>query len=153
MKDKKNKNKQAKANKGKGGKGQNRKNTEEFLAKNKHKEGVVELDSGLQYLVVDEDGIEDKTLKPDMGATVTIHQRISLIDGSMIDDTYQKNKTEEFTMQEAIEGLQEGLQLMPKGSRYKFFIPPDLAWGKRGAGKIIGPNATLIIDIRLVDFF
>ncbi len=137
--------------KGKGGKGQNRKASEDFLQKNKSKTGVVSLDSGLQYLIQEEG--EQPPHCPDLEATLQVHQRITLADGTIVADTYRKNETEEFTMAEAIDGLKEGVALMSKGSRYKFFIPAELAWGKRGAGKLIGPNAILIIDLRLLDWW
>lgn len=81
---------------------------------------------------------------------VEVHQRISLIDGTLIDDTYKTGETAEFSVNEALEGYREGLLLMGVGGRTRFFIPPDLAWGKKGSGKRIGPNAVLIIDARLV---
>jgi FKBP-type peptidyl-prolyl cis-trans isomerase FkpA len=135
---------------GKGSKGQNRKNTESFLDKNRQKEGVKVFDSGLQMLILEKG--DDHTL-PDLNAQVTIHQRILLTDGTVIRDTYQENTPETFPLQEAIPGLKEGIPLMNKSGRSKFFVPPELAWGKRGAGDKIGPMATLIFDIRLIDFF
>ena len=72
--------------------------------------------------------------KPTPDDTVQVQQRIALIDGTVIADDYKKSNISEFTLQEAIEGYREGLQLMKTGARYRFFIPPDLAWGKRGAG-------------------
>ena len=71
----------------------------------------------------------------------------------MIADTYKTNSSEKFSVEEAIDGLTEGLQMMPLGSRYEFVIPADLAWGKKGNRSSIGPNAVLIIDIRLVDIY
>lgn len=133
--------------KGKGSQGFNRKKSEDFLEKNRLKADVVETDSGLQYTIIDkQDGAS-----PTIEDRVIVHQRISLVDGTMIEDTYQKNDPVEFSLAEAIEGYREGLLLMTEGSRYKFFIPSDLAWGKRGAGSKIGPNATLIIDVRLLE--
>ena len=133
----------------KGSSGYNRKATEDFLNRNRQKSGVVETESGLQYLIVE----ESEGPKPSLEHTVVVHQRISLIDGTPVDDTYQKDIPAEFTMKEAIPGYREGLMLMSVGSRYKFFIPPDLAWGKRGAGAKIGPNALLVIDARLLEIF
>tara|TARA_Y100000310_G_C20555410_1_gene750257 strand:+ start:286 stop:534 length:249 start_codon:yes stop_codon:yes gene_type:complete len=79
-----------------------------------------------------------------------VHQRIKLGDGSVIDDTYKKGLPEEYAVSEAIEGLQEGFQLMNVGARYEFVIPPELAWGKRGNSGTIGPNAVMIVDARIV---
>ena len=129
----------------KGSAGFNRRNSENFLEKNRHKPGVLETESGLQYLILDDgDG-----KKPTCTDTVQVQQRIALIDGTVIADDYKKSNISEFTMQEAIEGYREGLLLMQTGARYRFFIPSDLAWGKRGAGNKIGPYAALIIDARL----
>ncbi len=132
--------------KGKGSKGQNKKNSIEFFKKNKTKKGVVETKTGLQYIAK----VEGSGAIPDLNSTIEIHQRISLIDGSLIADTYKNDETEEFSMNEAIEGLKEGICLMNEGSKYKFFVPPELAWGKRGAGDKIGPFATLVFDIKLI---
>ncbi len=133
----------------KGSTGLNKKNATDFLDKNRHKPGVVETDSGLQYIIVDT--AENPGKQPTLEDTVTVQQRISLLDGTIIEDTYQKPTPATFPMQEAIEGYQEGLGLMKAGDRFKFFIPSDLAWGKRGAGKQIGPYATLVIDARLIE--
>jgi len=133
----------------KGSSGFNRKNTDDFLAKNQNKPGVVVTDSGLQYMEIESGSGE----YPQIEDTVEVHQRISLLDGTLIDDTYKSGETLKFTLEEAIPGYREGLLLTGVGGRYKFFIPPDLAWGKRGSGKRIGPNAILIIDVRLVKIF
>ncbi len=135
--------------KAKGSTGLNKKSSLDFLNNNRNKPGVVETESGLQYAILDK--AENGTKGPDAEDTVVVQQRISLVDGTVIDDTYKKPNPATFPMQEAIEGYREGLALMNTGDRYKFFIPADLAWGKRGAGKTIGPHATLIIDARLVE--
>jgi FKBP-type peptidyl-prolyl cis-trans isomerase len=87
---------------------------------------------------------------PTVQDSVEVNQRISLIDGTIIDDTYKSGETARFSLEEAIPGDREGLILTGVGGRSRFFIPPDLAWGKRGSGKRIGPNAMLIIDVRLI---
>ncbi|MCP4453054.1 MAG: peptidylprolyl isomerase [Planctomycetes bacterium] len=133
----------------KGSAGLNKKNAADFLDKNRHKPGVIETDSGLQYVVVD--SAEGPGRHPAVEDTVVVQQRISLLDGTLIEDTYKKPDPATFPMQEAIEGYQEGLSLMKTGDRFKFFIPSDLAWGKRGAGQKIGPYATLVIDSRLLE--
>lgn len=131
--------------KGKGSKGFNKKNSQEFLDKNRNKEGVIELPSGLQYMVIDsKDGN-----KPEFDNDVTVYQRITLIDGTVVADSYKKNEPDTFPISEAIEGYKEGLLMMEKGSRYRFFIPSELGWGKRGAGDKIGPDSVIIIDARL----
>ena len=131
----------------KGSSGFNKKNSANFLAKNRKKPGVNETDSGLQYLIIDEgDGAS-----PCAEDTVVVQQRIMLVDGTVIDDTYKTSDPAVFSMAEAIEGYREGLQIMQLGARYRFFIPSDLAWGKRGAGSRIGSHMALIIDARLLE--
>jgi len=131
----------------KGSVGNNRKSGEDFLAHNSKKVDVFETNSGLQFLVV-----EEKTgVKPGILDTVKIHQRALLLDGKILEDTYRKNKAEEVKLDELIDGLQEGLQMMSMGSRYKFWVPADLAWGKKGTGNKIPPNAVLSFDIRLLE--
>lgn len=130
---------------GRGGAGQNRAETEAFLQKNRHKPGVVQTKSGLQYTVREAGGGQ----QPDLHSTVEVNQRILLVDGTVLKDTYHGTETDTFTLEEAIPGLREGLQLMHEGAKFRFVVPPDLAWGKRGAGAKIGPNTTLIFDIRL----
>ena len=117
-------------NRSRGSSGNNKKTDGDFLAKNRKKEGVQETDSGLQYQIIDE-GNGDK---PDDKATVTIHQRCQLVNGSIIIDTYKENKHTEVKMEELIEGYREGILLMKKSARYKFFIPSELAWVKMEQG-------------------
>lgn len=131
---------------GKSSKGFNQQKTDDFLASNKTKPGIITTKSGLQYEIIE----EGNGATPDEFSTVTVHQRIKLVDGKVIDDTYKKNSPESFDMSEAIEGYLEGLKLMKEDSRYRFFIHPDLAWGNRGAGSKIGPYALIIIDCRLI---
>lgn len=130
----------------KGSSGFNRKNTDDFLLKNLAKPGVKVTDSGLQILEMEEGSDQF----PRVHDRVEVHQRISLLDGTIIDDTYKTGETARFSLDEAIPGYTEGLLTMGVGGRSKFFVPPDLAWGKRGSGKRIGPNAVLIIDARLI---
>lgn len=141
--------KREKRNRNRGSSGLNRKSTEDFLTENRKKEGIHETDSGLQYQVIE----TGEGSSPDEKAHLTIHQRVWLINGKVIGDTYQENKPSEAEMNELIEGYQEGIQLMNKGARYKFFVPPELAWGKKGTGSKIPPNALLIFDTRLLDFW
>jgi len=130
---------------GRGGAGQNRAESEAFLKNNGSKPDVIETPSGLQYTIK-----EPGTGKsPDEWSTVEVNQRILLVDGTVLKDTYHGTETDTFTMEEAIDGLKEGLPLMKEGGKFRFVVPPDLAWGKRGAGDKIGPYAALIFDIRL----
>lgn len=119
--------------------------TEVFLKKNRLKADVIETESGLQYSIVN----QGEGASPTEWSTVEVNQRILLVDGTVIKDTFRTPDTDRFSMEEAISGLKEGLPLMKEGARFRFFIPPDLAWGKRGAGDKIGAYATLIFDIRL----
>jgi FKBP-type peptidyl-prolyl cis-trans isomerase FkpA len=145
MKRQKEKNRGTKKRRGSGTPGDNRAESEAFLKKNRLKEGVVETESGLQYTIVD----PGEGASPTEWSTVEVNQRILLVDGTVIKDTYRAPDNDRFTMEEAIVGLKEGLRLMKEGGRFRFVVPPDLAWGKRGAGKKIGPYAALIFDIRL----
>jgi len=133
--------------KNKGAAGHHRKMGEDFLEQNRQKEGVTETGSGLQYLIVE----EGEGARPDDWSTVFIHQRAQLLDGKILEDTYRQNKPDEVALNEMIEGLQEGLQLMTLGSRYKFWVPADLAWGRKGTSNKIPPFAVLAFDIRLVE--
>ncbi len=117
-----------------------------FLAENKTKEGVITTESGLQYKVLnDGDGA-----KPKATDTVEVHYKGTLLDGTEFDSSYKRGKTIEFPLNGVIKGWTEGVQLMSVGSKYQLYIPSDLAYGPRGAGASIPPNATLIFDIELV---
>ncbi len=131
----------------KGSTGINRKRTAAFLAENRLRPGVLETASGLQYSVIE----EGNGSQPAPDATVVVHQRLTLVDGSVIEDTYRTGNQKTFPIEESIEGLWQGLQLMREGARYRFYIPPELAYGKRGTGLKIGPHATLIVDVRLYE--
>jgi len=136
-----------KKSRNKGSAGNNRKSGEDFLAQNAKKEGVVETESGLQFLVVEK--VKGET--PGEFDTIMIHQRALLLDGKILEDTYRQNKPDEVKIEELIDGLQEGLQMMSVGSRYKFWVPPELAWGRKGTGNKIPPNAVLSFDIRILE--
>ncbi|WP_416306070.1 FKBP-type peptidyl-prolyl cis-trans isomerase [Neptunicella sp. SCSIO 80796] len=131
----------------KGSAGQNRKASEVFIEKYLRQPEVQQTHTGLMYRVID----QTEGTKPTMQDTVVVNQRILNVDGSVIADTYKTGFVDRFSLQEAIPGLQEGLQMMPVGSRYEFVLPADLAWGKKGVGNKIGPNAVLIFDIRLLE--
>ncbi|QJR81263.1 peptidylprolyl isomerase [Alteromonas pelagimontana] len=132
----------------KGSAGQNRNLTADFLVKYQNKEDVHGTESGLLFRIIDNSAGES----PSLNHVVKVHQRILLADGTVIDDTYRKGLPEEFPLKEAIDGLKEGLQLMPAGARYEFVIPPELAWDKKGNGGKIGPNVLMVVDIRLLSF-
>lgn len=131
----------------KGGAGQGRKTSEDFLEKNAQKEGVQVTDSGLQYLIIDEG--DEGGLQPVDGGKVRVDQRVTLVDGKIIGDTFKDGAPDTFTMDECIDGYREGLLMMREGSRYKLFVPPDIGWGKKGAGTKIPPNSVVIFDVRL----
>ncbi|MGO4893496.1 FKBP-type peptidyl-prolyl cis-trans isomerase [Flavobacterium sp. W21_SRS_FM6] len=131
----------------KGSKGQNRVASELFVHKYQQQEGVSRTPSGLLYRVIE----QTAGIKPVLVNEIVAHQRILNFDGSVIADTYKVGIPDRFLLSEAIEGLQEGLQLMPLGARYEFVIPAELAWGKRGVGNKIGPNAVLQFNVRLLD--
>lgn len=117
-----------------------------FLAANKTKPGVVTLHSGLQYKI-EKQGTGHKPRATD---SVECNYRGTTIDGKEFDSSYRRGQTATFPVNRVIPGWTEILQLMPVGSKYKVFIPSDLAYGERGAGADIGPNATLIFDIELI---
>lgn len=129
-----------------GASGMHRKNGEDFLKTNKQKKDVIETSSGLQYQIVQ----ESNEKRPDEYSSITIHQRALLLNGTPLEDTYKKNTPVDVDMNELIEGLQEGIQLMGIGARYKFWVPADLAWGKKGTSNKIPPNAVLHFDIKLM---
>jgi len=117
-----------------------------FLADNKKKEGVITLSSGLQYKVIN----ESSGTIPTLTDKVIVHYRGTLIDGTEFDSSYHRGQPVTFPVNGIIAGWKEALQLMKAGSKWQLFIPPTLAYGERGAGRTIGPNATLIFDIELL---
>jgi FKBP-type peptidyl-prolyl cis-trans isomerase len=118
-----------------------------FLLENGSREGVVTTESGLQYEVLEEgDGAT-----PGPGDTVQVHYRGTLIDGTEFDSSYARGEPVSFGVGQVIAGWTEALQLMKVGSKYKLFIPSDLAYGPGGAGDRIGPNAALLFEVELLD--
>ena len=117
-----------------------------FLEENRAKEGVVPLESGLQYRILKVGDGE----KPKLDDTVVCHYRGTLIDGTEFDSSYKRNKPATFPLKRVIKGWAEALQLMPVGSKWQLFIPPSLAYGERGGGANVPPNATLIFEVELV---
>ncbi|MGA2316546.1 MAG: FKBP-type peptidyl-prolyl cis-trans isomerase [Thermodesulfobacteriota bacterium] len=117
-----------------------------FLAENKKKEGVKTLPSGLQYKVIK----AGTGKKPKLNDTVMTHYRGTLIDGTEFDSSYKRGQPVSFLVSGVLPGWTEALQLMEEGAKWQLFIPSNLAYGERGAGGIIGPNATLIFEIELI---
>ena len=119
---------------------------EKFLAENAKREGVKTTASGLQYEVL------EATIgqKPKATDTVRVHSEGTLIDGTVFDSSYKRGESIAFPLNGVIKGWTEGLQLMSVGSKYKFFIPYQLAYGERGAGASIPPYAALIFTVELL---
>ena len=119
---------------------------EQFLAENKDKPGVTTLPSGLQYEVL----TEGKGKKPTKNSSVTTHYHGTLTNGTVFDSSYQRGQPATFPVSGVIAGWTEALQLMPEGSKWRLYIPAELAYGKRGAGRDIGPDSALIFDVELL---
>jgi FKBP-type peptidyl-prolyl cis-trans isomerase FklB len=117
-----------------------------FLAANKNKEGVITLPSGLQYKVL----TQGTGAKPAASDTVTCNYKGTLVDGTEFDSSYKRGEPANFPVGGVIKGWTEALQLMPVGSKWQLFIPPNLAYGEQGAGADIPPNSTLIFEIELI---
>jgi FKBP-type peptidyl-prolyl cis-trans isomerase FklB len=125
----------------------NKKEGEAFLRQNKNKKGVKVLPSGLQYSVI----TEGKGRKPTASDAVTVNYKGMLIDGTEFDSSYKRGQPATFAVNGVIKGWTEALQLMQEGSKWKLFIPADLAYGDRGTpGGPIGPNAVLIFQVDLI---
>ena len=125
------------------------KNIEEgkaFLEENSKKEGVSTLPSGLQYEVINEGTGE----KPSATDSVKCHYHGTLLDGTVFDSSVQRGEPAVFGVSQVIKGWVEGLQLMSVGSKWRLFIPSDLAYGEQGAGSSIQPNSTLIFEVELL---
>jgi FKBP-type peptidyl-prolyl cis-trans isomerase len=120
---------------------------EKYLQANAKKDGVTTTASGLQYKVIN----EGNGPKPaSASATVQVHYRGRLIDGTEFDSSYKRGQPAEFPLNRVIAGWTEGLQLMAVGAKYEFYIPSELGYGKRGAGGLIPPDATLIFEVELL---
>jgi len=124
----------------------NKKDGENFLAENKTREGIITLPSGLQYKI-----IQTGTGKTPMSSdTVTVNYRGTLIDGTEFDSSYRRGQPASFPVKGVIPGWTEALQLMKEGAKWELYIPSNLAYGERGAGRNIGPNSTLIFEVELI---
>ena len=116
-----------------------------FLEKNKQKDGVMTTESGLQYLILS----EGRGNNPTLNDNVTVHYHGTLIDGTIFDSSVDRKQPATFPLNGVIPGWQEALQMMSVGSKWKIFIPSELAYGESGAGAI-GPNSTLIFEVELL---
>ena len=124
----------------------NKKEGEAFLAENKKKQGVITMPSGLQYKIL----TDGKGKSPKATDAVTVNYKGTLIDGTEFDSSYKRGQPATFTVNGVIPGWTEALQLMREGSKWKLFVPSNLAYGERGAGGPIGPNAVLIFEVELL---
>lgn len=118
-----------------------------FLADNAKRDDVQVTASGLQYEVLNE-GQGDK---PGAASTVRTHYHGTLIDGTVFDSSYERGQPAEFPVNGVIKGWTEALQMMPVGSKWRLYVPHDLAYGEQGAGAAIGPYSTLVFDVELLD--
>ena len=125
----------------------NKKAGEEFLNINRHKAGVVELPSGLQYEVLK----QGTGVKPTATDKVKCHYHGTLINGTVFDSSVERGEPAVFGVSQVIPGWVEALQLMPVGSKWRLFIPSHLAYGEHGAGQAREPNSTLVFDVELLD--
>ena len=119
---------------------------EAFLAENAQKAGIKTLPSGLQYEVL----TEGTGRHPSLQSSVTTHYHGTLIDGTVFDSSYERGQPATFPVNGVIAGWTEALQLMGEGSKWRLYIPSNLAYGKRGAGRDIGPDSALIFDVELL---
>jgi FKBP-type peptidyl-prolyl cis-trans isomerase len=124
----------------------NKKESDAFLAANRQKQGVISLESGLQYRVL----VAGTGAKPTLADTVTCRYRGTFVDGTEFDSSNARGEPATLPVKSMMKGWTEALQLMPVGSKWQLFIPPDLAYGSRGAGGRIPPNTTLVFDVELV---
>ncbi|WP_162844109.1 FKBP-type peptidyl-prolyl cis-trans isomerase [Sinobacterium caligoides] len=121
---------------------------QQFLRDNATREGVYSTDSGLQYLVLTRG---DSQHRPMADSRVTVHYHGTLSDGTVFDSSIQRGEPISFTLNQVIKGWTEGLQLMSPGDKYRLFIPPQLAYGRRSMGAIAA-NSALIFDVELLSY-
>lgn len=126
---------------------ENIENGNKFLEENKKKAGVVTTESGLQYEII----TEGKGKKAKATDKVKCHYEGTLIDGTLFDSSVKRGEPAVFGVNQVIPGWVEALQLMPEGSKWKLYIPSELAYGERGAGEMIAPHSTLIFEVELIE--
>lgn len=124
----------------------NKQTGKEFLDRNRTKEGVVELENGLQYKILR----PGSGPNPEPGSEVTVHYRGTLLDGNEFDSSYRRNEPAKLSLNRVIQGWQQALPLMKTGALWEIYIPSELAYGATGAGAI-GPDETLIFEIELIE--
>jgi FKBP-type peptidyl-prolyl cis-trans isomerase FklB len=127
--------------------GHNASEAKAFLNENRKKDGIKETATGLQYEVL----TEGNGAAPVDGQKVRVHYEGTLLSGQMFDSSVKRGQPAEFGLNQVIAGWTEGLKLMKKGAKCRFFIPPALAYGERGAGEVIPPNAALIFEVELLE--
>ncbi len=127
--------------------GEGKKIGEEFLAENAKKEGIVTLESGLQYEIM----VEGNGAKPSKESTVRTHYHGTFIDGSVFDSSVDRGQPAEFPVGGVIAGWTEALQLMAEGSKWRLFIPSDLAYGPQGSQGAIPPHSALVFEVELLN--
>lgn len=137
---------QKREEKTKGEKEKNKKASDEFLAENKKKDGVVVTASGLQYKVL----VSGKGKTPTDASNVTVHYTGTLIDGKEFDSSVKRGEPTTFPVTGVIKGWTEALKLMKEGDKWMLYIPSELAYGENGAGNVIGPNQALIFEVELI---
>jgi len=124
----------------------NKEKGRKFLEENAKKEGVITTASGLQYKIIK----EGSGLQPTMNDKIIVHYKGRLLNGTVFDDTFTKDKPAEFFMERLIPGWKEALQMMKEGSRWELYLKPELAYGEKGYGAAIGPYETVIFEIELI---
>lgn len=117
-----------------------------FLAENAKKPNIITTASGLQYEILK----KGEGATPSATDNVTVHYKGTTIDGNEFDSSYSRGEPATFPLNRVIPGWTEGVQLMQEGAKYRFYIPSELAYGAHGAGRLIGPNSTLIFDVELI---
>lgn len=120
-----------------------------FLAENAKNPGVTTTASGLQYKVIR----AGEGVKPSSRGEVEVHYKGSLIDGTVFDSSYERGEPISFLLTQVIPGWSEGVQLMPLGSKYEFYIPFELAYGPKGIPNVIPPHSTLIFEVELLKVY
>ena len=125
----------------------NRKQGADFLVNNKSVKGVFATGSGLQYMVLR----QGAGARPTPTDTVRVNYHGTTLDGKVFDSSYDRGQPAEFALNQVIPGWTEGVAMMPVGGKFRFWIPSELAYGPKGAGEMIGPNATLMFDVELLD--